>query len=324
MGNRLFLALDGGGTKTVALLCDEAGRILGFGLSGPGNPLSAGDQQAAFHAQDAVLLALGMHKAEEIAHCHLYIPGFSRCLPLFLEQFPGLDALVFSDSMSAYYSCIGKPGGIVVLTGTGSFAMGIDTSNQQYTAGGWGHLLGDEGSGYHIGKMALQALLRNLEENLPSTGLDMEIMHFFHAERPRDVIKAVYSPGFDRCQMASLCPLVGRAAGRGEIDAMHILDQAAYALCLLAQAVQKRMNLLNGPVGLTGGVTGLGKLISVPFENKLHNGCPGLTYVKQRYSPVVGGMLHLMAEHGLSNWELGEAMENELKENYDYADGSIL
>jgi N-acetylglucosamine kinase-like BadF-type ATPase len=324
MGNRLFLALDGGGTKTVALLCDEAGHVLGFGLSGPGNALSAGDEQAVNHAVEAVRKALGTHKINEVFHCRLYIPGFSRCLPLFLKKFPGLDAGVCSDSMSAYYSCIGKPGGIVVLSGTGSFALGLDASNRQYTAGGWGHLLGDEGSGYHIGKMALQALLHNQEEGIPPTGLDGEIMQAFHVSQPRDVIKAVYSPGFGRPQIASLCPLVGRAANRGEKDALQILDRAAEELCLLAQAVQKRMALLNGPVGLAGGVIRLGKLISVPFESILKKSCPGLTYVKQRYSPVVGGMLYLMAEYGYGDWELGEAMEKELKEKYGYADGPIL
>lgn len=324
MDDRLFLALDGGGTKTVALLCDETGRVLGFGLSGPGNPLSAGDEQAAGHAEEAVLQALGLHGIGEIVHCRLYIPGFSRCMPLFSAKFPGLDANVCSDSMSAYYSCIGKPGGIVVLSGTGSFALGIDEFNKHYTAGGWGHLLGDEGSGYHIGRMALQALLRNQEEGLPPTGLDSEIMQSFHAAQPRDVIRAVYGPGFDRPKMASLCILVGRAAGRGEKDALLILDRAAEALCLLAQTVQKRMGLVKGPVGLTGGVINLGKLISVPFENKLHNSCPGLSFVKQRYSPLVGGMLHLLAEYGHSDWIPGEAMEKELKEIYGYADGPIL
>jgi N-acetylglucosamine kinase-like BadF-type ATPase len=324
MDDRLFLALDGGGTKTVALLCNETGRVLGFGLSGPGNPLSAGDEQAAFHAEEAVLQALGMHGIGEIVHCRLYIPGFSRCMPLFLKKFPGLDADVCSDSMSAYYSCIGKPGGIVVLSGTGSFALGLDAFNKQYTAGGWGHLLGDEGSGYHIGRMALQALLRNQEENISPTGLDREIVQSLHVAQPRDVIRAVYGPGFDRSHMASLCPLVGRAAGRGEQDALQILDRAAEALCLLAQTVQKRMDLAKGPVGLTGGVINLGKLITVPFESKLQNSCPGLTYVKQRYSPVTGGMLHLMAEYGHSGWEYGETMEKELKEKYAYADGQIL
>ncbi len=324
MCDRLFLALDGGGTKTVALLCDESGHVLGFGLSGPGNPLSAGDEQAASHAEEAVRKALGTHGIDNVVHCRLYVPGFSRCLPLFLQKFPGLDADVCSDAMSAYYSCIGIPGGIVVLSGTGSFALGLDASLMQFTAGGWGHLLGDEGSGYHIGRMALQALLRNQEEGVPPTGLDREIMQAFEVHKPRDVIRVVYGPGFERSQMASLCPLVGRAAGHGEQDAMQMLDQAAEALCLLVQAVQKRMNLLNGPVGLTGGVARLGNLIAVPFESKLKSSCPGLTYVKQRYSPVVGGMLHLMAEYGHKDWELGKAMEKELKEKHAYADGPIF
>jgi N-acetylglucosamine kinase-like BadF-type ATPase len=324
MLDRLFLALDGGGTKTVALLCDESGRVLGFGLSGPGNPLSAGDEQAAIHAEEAVLLALGKHGIDKVSHCRLYVPGFSRCLPLFLRKFPGLDADVCSDSISAYYSCIGEPGGIVVLSGTGSFALGIDTSLKQYTAGGWGHLLGDEGSGYHIGKMALQALLHNQEEGIPPTGLDREIMQIFEVHAPRDVIKVVYGLGFDRSRMASLCPLVGRAAGCNEKDALQILDQAAESLCLLAKTIQNRMGLSKGPVGLTGGVIKLGKSITVPFENKLKNECPGLTCVKQRYSPVVGGMLNLLAEYVHAGWELGDVMEKELKERYAYADGPIL
>jgi N-acetylglucosamine kinase-like BadF-type ATPase len=149
-------------------------------------------------------------------------------------------------------------------------------------------------------------------------------MQAFHVVQPRDVIKAVYGPGFDRSMMASLCPVVGQAANRGEKDAMQILDQAAESLCLLAQAVQKRMALMIGPVGLAGGVARLGKLILAPFESKIKSNCPGLTCVEQRYSPVVGGMLHLMAEYVHTDWELGENMEKELKEKYAYADGPIL
>lgn len=324
MYSRLFLALDGGGTKTVALLCDEAGHVLGFGRSGPGNPLSSGDEQAAGHAQEAILQALGIYEIDKGIHCRLYIPGFSRCLPLFLRNFPGLSADVCSDAMSAYYSCMGKPGGIVVLSGTGSFALGLDASLRQYTAGGWGHLLGDEGSGYHIGQMALQALLRRQEEGAPPTGLDKEIMQAFQIAQPRQVLQAVYASGFSRLQIASLCPLVGKAAALGEQGALHILDLAAEALCLLAKAVQSRMGLREGYVGLAGGVARLKEHIAVPFENKLRKCCPGLNYVPQRYSPVVGGMLHLMTEYGHVDWELGEAMEKELKEKYAYADGPIL
>jgi N-acetylglucosamine kinase-like BadF-type ATPase len=149
-------------------------------------------------------------------------------------------------------------------------------------------------------------------------------MQELHAFMPRDVIRVVYGSGFDRGQMASLCPLVGNSASRGEADALQILDNAAEALCYLARSVQERMSLSSGPVGLTGGVTRMGKWIMDPFISKLQKYCPSLSCTPQRYSPVVGGMLHLMAECGHGDWELGEAMEKELKEKYTYADGPVL
>ena len=325
MEAELLLALDGGGTKTLALLADRGGHVLGLGRSGPSNPLSVGDGEAVKNALSAAEMALGCHDAGKIAAIGLYIPGFGRCQGQMPAAFA--KARVWSDAYSAYYACLGRAGGIVVLAGTGSFALGIDEAGKSHTAGGWGHLLGDEGSGYDIGRRALRGLLSRDEAGLPPTGLDRRVMDALGIDSPRGALRAVYAPGADRGRIASLCPLVAQGAEAGEADACTILEEAAGALSELAVQVAAKMGPGPHETALTGGVAQMGASILTPFERRLHAACPQLRLTRPRYSPVTGAMLHLMQEEGYADAGMGERIEAELREMREekhHADGYLL
>ncbi len=128
MDAMLFVCVDGGGTKTEALLADTCGHVLGRGLAGGSNALSVGVEQARQACLAAIRGALGETGLDAVCRLELFIPGFSSCLPL--EA--GLPCELHGDSPNAYFGALGQPDGIVLLAGTGCFAVSFAG------APGWG------------------------------------------------------------------------------------------------------------------------------------------------------------------------------------------
>lgn len=290
----LFLCLEGGGTKTESLLCDGHGRVLGRGVSGAGNALSTGVDAAVRHVLEATGQALCGRSLSSLTAAFLFVPGFEYALRALPPDYQAISPRVLSDALSAYYACLQAPGGIVVQAGTGSFAFGVDESEQEYAAGGWGHILGDEGSGYAIGRAALRHILLLKEENAPQTPLDAEVAQALGIESRYELVRKVYDPSFDRRCMAALCPAVSKAAAQGDEGAVRILRVAAVELAQLAQVVNARMSAKSRPVSLSGGVAGCGEPLLSAFREAVQSQSPPLSYTPRRFSPLYGGMIYLM------------------------------
>ena len=290
MEKRLFLCVDGGGTKTEALLLDTFGSALGRGIASGSNALSVGKNQAICAVMTAVDAALGQMPVTNICALHLFIPGFSACLPL---PYP-VQTYLHSDSVNAYFGALAKPDGIALLAGTGSFAVSFDNNGQETSVGGWGALLGDEGSGYDIGKRAVMHALSVRDEGKTPTTLGQRVLLHYGAESDKMLLRAIYQDGCDRSKMAALCPVVSELAHRGDQDARLILSQAAEALCALAVRLKTRLQLHTAPVTLLGGVSKIGDPIKKPLRDALNK--ENLHLQKPLYSPSVGGALYAYRE----------------------------
>jgi N-acetylglucosamine kinase-like BadF-type ATPase len=147
----------------------------------------------------------------------------------------------------------GEPG-IVVISGGGAVAYGRTALGGSLRVGGWGHLLGDEGSGYWIGLEAIKAALRSWAGMIPKTALETRVMETLGAEDDRQVLGRVYSGSFSEAEIAGLVLLVASLARDDDELSDWILDEAAYHLASMAEAVQKRLGEL--PIYLSGGVFG--------------------------------------------------------------------
>ena len=290
MEKRLFLCVDGGGTKTEALLLDTFGSALGRGTASGSNALSVGKNQAVCAVMTAVDAALGQTPVTDICALHLFIPGFSACLPL---PYP-IKTYLHSDSVNAYFGALAKPNGIALLAGTGSFAVSFDEKGQETSVGGWGAMLGDEGSGYDIGKRAVMHTLSVRDEGKAPTALGQRVLAHYGAESDKLLLRAIYHNGCDRSKMAALCPVVSELAHQGDRDALLILSQASDALCTLAVRLKNRLRLLTAPVALLGGVSRIGKPIKKPLCEAL--GKENMTLQEPLYSPSVGGALYAYRE----------------------------
>jgi N-acetylglucosamine kinase-like BadF-type ATPase len=147
----------------------------------------------------------------------------------------------------------GEPG-VVIISGGGAVAYGRNEEGASLRVGGWGHVLGDEGSGYWIGLQAIKAALGSWSGVSGKTQLEEPVMQTFDASTDLDLINKVYSGEASDADIAKLVPLVVAQAQGGDKVSDDILDRAAHHLARIAAAALESLGEL--PVHLSGGVFG--------------------------------------------------------------------
>lgn len=261
----LLLAIDGGGTKTDCHLAvfDGQLRILGKGLSGPSNLRALGPQQALANLDAAVAAAFasaGLQRSTATAAC-LALAGADRTSEqMQILEWAGSAQLasqlrIVNDAVPLLYANAGSGVGVALIAGTGSLAWGCNADGRTARAGGWGFLLGDEGSAYALGNAALRAVLMQSDGRGPQTLLTELISAQLDLPRPAAIVERVYGAVVPRQVIAELAPLVFDAAQRADTIATEILRNASQQLAGMAAAVAESLNL-PAPLHLacTGGV----------------------------------------------------------------------
>lgn len=260
----LVLGFDGGGTRTVALLAARSGngwKILGRGEAGPSNRQAVGTPaalaaldtaaEAAFASagrprkavRAAVLGLAGAGRAED----REVIRGWAAKAHLA----PAVD--VIEDA--ALLLAAGTPDGwgVAVVAGTGSMAYARAADGRTARSGGWGYLLGDEGSGYAVALAGLRAAARAADGRGPRTVLTDKLLAAFGLEKPEELVGVVYR-GCDRPALAALAPLVLDAAGEDAVAA-EIAAASAAELASAAAAAARQLGYGESfPVALAGGL----------------------------------------------------------------------
>jgi N-acetylmuramic acid 6-phosphate etherase len=266
----LILAIDGGGSKTLALLADVHGRVLGRGYGGNANYQSAGFavasralREAIGHAaQDAGLDAEAgpREAAPRIAALCLGLAGAAREEDKALyrawagEVFAGAAVIVTNDAELVLAAGTPDDWGVALICGTGSIAYGRNAAGQTARAGGWGYVLGDEGSGYAIGLAALRAVVAATDGRAGPTRLTDAVLAEWGLSGAEELIRRVYRESKLPPDIAALAPLVIAAAADDEVAAGIVAD-AGRELALALAAVVKRLGLVAPvPLALAGGL----------------------------------------------------------------------
>lgn len=265
----LFLAVDTGGTKTVACLVDLAAPqencVLGRGRGSAGNPFSVGFAEAtrAISSSIAQVRSAAPDAIGRVSRLMLSIAGAANVQ--ISQQFVRWAHDTYQVDQVAIVSDVlpilagGTPNccGIALIAGTGSIAFGRAADGRTKRCGGWGYLLGDEGSGYSVGRSALSHALRELEcETLwHPNSLTEAVVSKLQIKTVSELTKTVYTNVDPRSFIASLAPLVVVAAEHGDKKAKAILDWAATEL---AELVARTADLMDGsgapiPLAIGGG-----------------------------------------------------------------------
>ncbi len=136
--------------------------------------------------------------------------------------------------------------GVAIISGTGSLAFGRNAAGQTARAGGWGYLIGDEGSGYAIARQALQAVARAWDGRGPQTAIGDRLLAELGLAQPGELIQTVYGRPQDREWLAGLARVAVAAADEGDPVACQIIDEAAAELATMCWAVANQLEMRTG------------------------------------------------------------------------------
>jgi N-acetylglucosamine kinase-like BadF-type ATPase len=240
------IGIDAGGTKTVCLLANEHGEILARTRGEGANLQAVGELQVEKILHTVMAQAIGSRRIVPAAIC-LGIAGVDR---------PNDAAVIVNDALIALET--GAPGqpGVVIISGTGSIAYGRNAAGEAARSGGWGYVLGDEGSGYWIGRAALRAVLRAADLRGPRTVLTQMLLDHFQVSQPQLLLHEVYHHHLKPAAIGALASSVQTAFSEGDEAAAGILRGAADELEGSALSVARRLDLTSEAFSfiLSGGI----------------------------------------------------------------------
>lgn len=318
-GPRLFLGVDGGQSHSLAVLADDRGRLLGLGRGGACNHFDEPGGPARFETTLRQVISAAFAEAglpvQPLAAAGLGLTGAWEHAPAVVAGIVPVGHLVaVEDTVTAWVGALAGQPGLVVIGGTGSVAYGRDERGQTARAGGWGYWLGDEGSGFDLGRQALRAAAQASDGRGPATRLQAHIpAHFGLPDLPA-VAAALYAGRLNRADVAGLARLVVQTAAEPDPVARALVAAAGTALADLAVAVARRLAWPAPPVSPVGGLFAAGELLRQPFTTRLQAELPGASLRPARYPPVLGGLLLAWQAAGLPLTpsrlaRLGEAIE---------------
>ncbi|WP_285728017.1 N-acetylglucosamine kinase [Psychromicrobium xiongbiense] len=282
-----LLALDAGGTSTRAVLLDLSGHCLGYGRSGPGNPISSGIEKASasqLEAASQAIQASGQEKAEISTVTIAMAGGATVSVNKTLQQqFShrnlGQNMVIESDLLATFFSGNHHRSGYAMVAGTGAVCARIVDYRIHQVVDGLGWLLGDEGSGFWIGQHVARAALASMDGRGAPTSLAELLLDKVAITAPvariegrpgqlQALITALYR--LRPIDLATLAPLAFQAAAEGDDVARQILAEAGAALVHSLGALEGPSDRKGPGAGdtlvLGGSILGLGSPVATAVE----------------------------------------------------------
>jgi N-acetylglucosamine kinase-like BadF-type ATPase len=296
----LLCGIDGGGTTTKVVACNAEGQILHSFQTGTINHYGAGIQKVS---ENFTAIADKLHAKFSSLPGTIFIGN---------SALDGLadDALVqkltrgvFEPSRVVFHSDVyiallsftmGSPGA-VLISGTGSMACGIDAGGIYHTAGGWGQVLGDEGSAYHLALKGIKASLRAYDGLAEVTQLSARVMKFFDLKKIPDIIDKIYNPPVEKSLIAAFATEVEAAADEGDKVALDIVDREAKWLYKIALAITSKCNTRN--LGYFGSVLNHNDRIRSKLSALLAE--QSISLQAPRFKPEIGALIGAFRESGI-------------------------
>jgi N-acetylglucosamine kinase len=236
------VGIDGGATKTVAVLLDKLGNIQNRIEVGPSAYQNLGLARSVEIIMSSIVEVTSFLKEGRVLQICIGLAGVDSREDKILVRdnlyqllstdgvLPGIanpaNITVEHDTLIALTGGIGVNTGIVVIAGTGSIAFGVNKLGKAKRAGGWGYFLGDDGSAFQIAQKGLRAVLRSHDGRLMRTSLTEKFKEALQIKQIEDLMHVIYQTRLEVNEIAQLAKLVDEAAFEGDIVAQNILDEA--------------------------------------------------------------------------------------------------
>jgi N-acetylglucosamine kinase-like BadF-type ATPase len=297
------LGIDAGGTKTIAFLADGDGRIIADSRAGGANLQTEGELQVEKILHDVIEQVTRGRNITPKAVC-LGMAGVDReadgrtIRDIMRRLGYRENTLIVNDALIALVAGAGANPGLVVISGTGSIAFGVSHRGLAARAGGWGPTLGDEGSGYWIGRRALEAVTRDADGRGPRTELTQLVLNHFQLPRPQSLVSEIYHQPQGRRAIAALAPLVDGARAGGDLVATEIMIEAADELARAAGSVISRLEMRGEqfPILLAGGILKRSEWLAAEVAHRMAEVAPRSAVLPLTQEPALGAVRLALAE----------------------------
>ena len=319
----LLIGIDGGGTHSTAVAVRPDGTVAALAYGDGLNFHNSGVEPVRERLEGMVteLCQKADVPVEKVMVCAgmsaLDLPADEATTRLFASGCLAFEQLdLQSDAYAALMGCtLGEPG-VIVICGTGSMLVLVDSNGEQTPGGGWGYLLGDAGSSYTLAREGMIAALDALEGVGDATALTQDALAFYNAqENPRALIDSVYAPDFGPEKFAAFARYVLTRAGEGDAVAYAIVERNMKRLGkLAAQMLLKDQKAQR--IGLYGGVFAHNPFAKELFEQTVLKLVPSAVFCPVVFPPELGAVTHLLRKTGLLTDDALKRMKSTSKEIY--------
>jgi N-acetylglucosamine kinase-like BadF-type ATPase len=296
----LILGFDCGATKSECAAADTKGNILHTLTGEPANFLVIGADKASDNiislikackdklnfdddnVKSMVIGAAGAGRNEDAEKLHSSLINLASKKGIALKG-----VTVVSDAQIALEGAFPDNSGSILIAGTGSIIYGKDKEGKIYRAGGFGRIIGDEGSGYSIGRKALQYVAKYFDGSGEKSVIVSLLSQEYKIDTSEYLIKKVYKENFD---IASVAELVLAAASKDDLIALTILEEETDELIQQLKMLMKKMNVNELNVAFAGSLVINKNVYSDMLKEKIKFYLPSISIVKPEYTPLQGAI----------------------------------
>jgi len=290
-----YIGIDAGGTKTLFALYDEQGNLLDTKVLGSCHFMKVGFKKMGKILKEGVRFLQEQNEltSDEVT-ISFGLAGYGReehvrksIEDAIAQEFNEYRHLLHNDVETALAGAFEGGDGIMLIAGTGSIAYMKQGENQR-RSGGFGYILGDEGSAYDLAKKMLNTFTKEDDGRLEKTALYDLLMERLSLKEPYDIISFVSDTlGNKRDEIAKLAPILNEAALIGDPEAIRIYRGGALELAALVNALAKDVDETIG-LACFGGVFSAGELIMGPLRNSL---AENVFLIEPKFPPEYGAYL---------------------------------
>ena len=291
---KIFIGVDGGGTKTALLVAHADGTEIGAMQTSGASWREHGVRPVA----EMIAGAIASLSESPIGGLVAGLPCFSESVEgdaalqeAFEDIFPGVPFCLTNDVEVGWAGSFGLKPGVHLVAGTGSIAYGCDGRGNRVRCGGWDEFFSDEGSAYWIAQKGMQLFSKQSDGRAPVGPLLMLVREAYKLSRDIDFIDCLYAQMDTREKRARFQLLLEKAARLGDTAAAAIYADAAAELCLMARTVREKLGLdtEGWRVSYSGGVFKAGDLILEPLAKQIRD--EGGLLIAPEHLPVKGALL---------------------------------
>lgn len=295
------IALDGGGTKLEALCFDGDLRLLSRATA-QGTHLSVYSAQAVRENITKCYgeLFAGLPKNLHIEKMYVICGNEALYRELLPREVTLGETIVLGEGVAGIYAGLSKDTGFVALSGTGSDVFAVDKGKCLEVIGGWGAILGDQGSGVWLSRQAMEAAIRFEDGWGEYTGYGKEVCAHLQLKKLSEFVSYLYSTPSPFRTMGELLPLAARTAKNGDKVMQRVFAEGGSLLARQMASLMKRYPEISKEITACGGAWKSGRFLREGFEAELKKYYPEASFVMPLFEHITAGPIAFMLQNGES------------------------